>query len=252
MLELKNLTLNFGGVTALDDITLDVLEGEFLGVIGPNGAGKTTLLNGISRLFTSSSGDIRFHGESLLPLGSHQLISRGIARTFQNLALCQSLTVRSNVMLGGIWRNRNAAIAHWVGAPWARRAVADLEKRVEDAMNAVGLSALSEVGVAHLSHGMKRRTELARCLCAKPRLLLLDEPASGLTADESKDLVLLLKKLRDSHKLTLIVIEHHMDVVMSLSDRIAVLESGKLIAEGTPSFIANNERVVEAYLGNPI
>ncbi|MBN9426198.1 MAG: ABC transporter ATP-binding protein [Burkholderiales bacterium] len=249
MLELIEITARFDGVTALSEVSFSLGEGEFLGLIGPNGAGKTTTLNAISRLYEPASGDIRLGGESLLHRAPHEVIRAGIVRTFQNLALCPRLSVEDNVMLGGLWRSDCGALSYWFGTPRSRAAARQFRAIARDAMAAIGIGHLAHSPVASLSYGARRRVELARCLCAQPRLMLLDEPASGLTDDEASDLVELLKGLRNSHGLSLIVIEHHLDVVMALSDRVVVLDGGKVIAQGPPDEVSRDPHVVEAYLG---
>ncbi|TAK82085.1 MAG: ABC transporter ATP-binding protein [Betaproteobacteria bacterium] len=251
MLEVKGITAIFGGVTALSAVSFGVEQGEFLGLIGPNGAGKTTVLNAISRLSTLADGDIEFEGASLLPMRPHEIIRRGIVRTYQNMALCPTMSVLANVMLGGLWRRPSSAFAEWLGTPAARQRSTEVERDAIEAMRAVGIVDAALARVDSLAHGMRRKVELARALCAHPRLILLDEPASGLSDQEAEELVALIRRFRSSLGLTMIVIEHHMDVVMALSDRIVVLDGGRVIAEGIPSAVAANPAVLEAYLGQP-
>ncbi len=251
MLRVSGISAKFGGVTALNDVSFGLEQGEFLGLIGPNGAGKTTVLNAISRLCPLTDGEIAFEGVSLLPLRPHEIIRHGIVRTYQNMALCPSITVLANVMLGGLWRHPSAPLAEWFGTPAARRRAAAVERDAFAAIQAVDIAEAAPLRVDSLSHGMRRKVELARALCAQPRLILLDEPASGLSDAETSELVGLMQRLRGSHGLTMIVIEHDMDVVMALSDRIVVLDGGRVIADDTPDAIAVNPVVLEAYLGEP-
>ncbi len=251
MLRVSGISARFGGVTALSDVSFGLNQGEFLGLIGPNGAGKTTVLNAISRLCSLADGEIAFDGASLLSLRPHEIIRRGIVRTYQNMALCPPMSVLANVMLGGLWRHPSAPLAEWLGTPAARRRAATVERDAFEAMRAVGIAEAAALRVDSLPHGMRRKVELARALCAHPRLVLLDEPVSGLSDAETAELVALLQRLRGSHGLTMIVIEHHMDVVMALSDRIVVLDGGRVIADDTPEAIAVDPVVLEAYLGEP-
>lgn len=249
LLKLDGVGVRFGGVQALSDVTFSVRSGEFVGLIGPNGAGKTTVLNIISRLYQPSAGAIRFSGKNLLSHPAYSIIALGIARTFQNIALCPGMSVRRNVILGGYHRARRSAIAEWLQLPSSRSAARQLYEQADQAIALVGLVEQADAEVGSLSHGTKRKVELARALCARPKLLMLDEPASGLTDDESLELVDLLKELRRRLDLTVIVIEHHLDVVLALSDRLVVMDMGRVIADGPPDRVTNEPAVIEAYIG---
>jgi branched-chain amino acid transport system ATP-binding protein len=229
LLEVENVTKRFGGILALDGFSLTAEPGEIVGLIGPNGAGKTTAFNVITRLYTPDVGAVRFEGESLLDVPPSGVVKRGIARTFQNVELFRGMSVLDNVRVG----------AH------ARHA----DQSVEDILFYVSLHSVRYRNAADLPFGTQKRVELGRALASAPRLLLLDEPAGGLSHEEVEQLGTFIKQMRADYELTILLVEHHMGLVMSVADRVHVLDFGRKIAEGTPAEVQSNEQVIVAYLG---
>jgi branched-chain amino acid transport system ATP-binding protein len=249
LLSLEDVHVRFGGVTALAGPSFGVESGQVCGLIGPNGAGKTTIFNCISRLYTPHRGGIDFDGQDLLRRQSHEIAALGIARTFQNLGLVPSLTVRENVMLGAHHRGKANFVTAALSLPSVRREEATLAHDADEILARLDLSDVADRTAGSLPFGVLKRVELARALCGRPRLLLLDEPASGLSHEEVGQLAELLLELRRDYDLTLLLVEHHMAMVMRVSDHVAVLDFGKLIAAGTPSEVQNHPEVLKAYLG---
>ncbi|MEU8639444.1 ABC transporter ATP-binding protein [Amycolatopsis sp. NPDC048633] len=251
LLTFEDVTVTFGGVTALDSASLSVHEGRICALIGPNGAGKTTAFNTISRLIRPASGSITFAGEDLLRRHAADLGGLGLARTFQNLALWPGMTVLENVMVGRHARGKVGMFASALGFTGARED-RELRARAYAMLDYFGIADVAHRACAGLPFGTLKRVELARALVGEPRLLLLDEPASGLTHGDVRELGELLLRLRDEHGITLLLVEHHMQFVMDISDYVVALDFGRNLVSGTPTELRDNPLLIEAYLGTAV
>jgi branched-chain amino acid transport system ATP-binding protein len=249
LLRVQDVAVRFGGIVALDGVSFDVAAGQIVGLIGPNGAGKTTLFNCVSRLYECDRGDIAFAGASLLAQPRHRIAGLGIGRTFQNLALFRSMNVLDNVMVGHHSRTASGFFANALRLPVAGRDERAARDKALSLIAALGLEAHAATRVSDLPFGTQKRVELARALAAEPTLLLLDEPASGLNHEEVATLGTLVQELRRRFSLTVLLVEHHMGLVMRISDRVVALNFGRLVAHGSPDEVQRHPDVVRAYLG---
>jgi branched-chain amino acid transport system ATP-binding protein len=241
--------MRFGGIVALDDVSFAVAPGRICGLIGPNGAGKTTLFNCLSRLYQPQRGAVYFDGRSLAGVPKHQIAKLGIGRTFQNLALFGTMTVLENVMIGTHSTARGGFAVNALATRLAKRQERVIRERATVLVEEFGLSSLADVAVAALPFGTRKRVELARALAAEPKLLLLDEPAAGLNHEEVGALRQEIQSIRDRRGVTVLLVEHHMNLVMRVSDQVVALDFGRVIADGAPAEVRENADVIRAYLG---
>ncbi|KXL52420.1 lipopolysaccharide export system ATP-binding protein LptB [Anaerotignum neopropionicum] len=249
LLSVKNLTIRFGGLLAVNDFNLEIGEQELYGLIGPNGAGKTTVFNMLTGVYTPTGGSITFDGERIDGIKPYNITAKHIARTFQNIRLFGNLTVLQNVMMGYDYQAKSGLFSSIIRTP---KQIKEEEKMHEDAMKLLTIfhmEDLAEEKAKNLPYGQQRRLEIARALAANPKLLLLDEPAAGMNPQETAELTELIRWIRDEFKISILLIEHDMKLVMNVCEKITVLSFGQLLAAGKPEEIRNNPRVIEAYLG---
>ena len=248
-LEIDGLTIRFGGVTALDNVSFDVAPGSLTALIGPNGAGKTSLFNCISGIYRPTSGRVRLNGEDITGLPQHKRARRGMARTFQTPALFKGLTVLENMMTGRYLHGRGGMVAGMLRLPFVVKDEIRQRERVEEILELLEIAQLRHHAVTDLSYGFQKRVELGRALAQDPSILFLDEPMAGMTVDEKEDMSAFILAARDALDNTVVLIEHDMGVVMDLAEHIVVLDFGRKIGDGTPAEVRRNEQVITAYLG---
>lgn len=249
LLEVENVTLKFGGVTAVNNVSFSVEEGEVFALVGPNGAGKSTLFNLVSRFYDPVAGDIRFAGESILKKAPHEIARLGIARTFQNIELFDQATVLQNLLVGRHRHRRGNMFNEILFTPFVRREERRHREAVEKVIDFLDLQAYREKYIAGLPYGVRKVVEMGRALAIEPRLLLLDEPASGLSVEETQDVAFWIEDIKTQMGITVLMVEHDMHLVASVSDRVMALADGKTLAIGSAQEVQNHPKVIEAYIG---
>jgi branched-chain amino acid transport system ATP-binding protein len=249
LMEMKNITLRFGGVEAIKDISFDIREGEIRAIIGPNGAGKSSMLNVISGFYVPQEGEVWFRGQKRPAMRPYQVARQGIARTFQNIALFEGMSVLDNIMTGRLTQMKTSLLEQAIWWGRAEREETEHRARVEHVIDFLEIQAIRKTPVGRLPYGLKKRVELARALAAEPKLLLLDEPMAGMNVEEKEDMSRFILDVNDEFGTTIALIEHDMGVVMDLSDRVVVMDYGRKIGDGTPDAVRGNQAVIDAYLG---
>ena len=249
LLDVKKLTKNFGGLTAVGDVTMHLNEGELVGLIGPNGAGKTTLFNLLTGVYEPSEGTVSLDGTILNGMKPYKIASLGLSRTFQNIRLFKEMTVLDNVLIGMANQTSPHLLASFLRLPKYYQSEEELRQKALDLLAIFNLETEADTLAKNLPYGQQRRLEIVRALATKPKILFLDEPAAGMNPQETGELTELIRKIKDEFNITIMLIEHDMSLVMEVTERIYVLEYGRLIAQGTPDEIKTNQRVIEAYLG---
>ncbi|WP_421578848.1 ABC transporter ATP-binding protein [Shinella sp. M31] len=250
ILQIKNITKRYGGLTAVNDVTFDVNKGEILSVIGPNGAGKSTLFKLISSFVPATSGEVLFNGTRISSLAPHKVAQMGVVRTFQETTIFRSMTVRENIIVSHHLRSKASLLGFFIGTRQAKEDEAAFAKSADDIVDFLGLQAIRNELASNLPQGHLRALGMAIGLATDPKVILLDEPFAGMNHDETMKMVRLVRRLRDERGVTVLLVEHDMPAVMKISDRIVCINFGQKIAEGTPKEIRENEKVIEAYLGS--